>query len=297
MKPQISIIIVNYNSGELLFNCLTSIKRELQQCKYEVVVVDNCSTDNSIGLCAGFETQEPAGQMPEGGAKIPEGGAKIPEGGAKMRQLFKIIRSGENLGFAKGCNLGAEHSCGEILHFLNPDTQLQPGADLDYAKVIHSPDKIYVTPLINRDGTTENGKMAIPMLRDIFWWNLNRSRARFWCKGASVIVSRENFEKVGRWCEEYFMYGEDTDLFYSFWKHNMEIEMLQVPVFHYGGGCSENVWSNIRREVIVQRSFRRFFRRHSNMVHYVCVKLYYLMHNLIKHPSKVPFDIKAWWKS
>ena len=55
MKPQISIIIVNYNSGELLYNCLTSIKRELKQCKYEVIVVDNCSTDNSMSLCAGFE--------------------------------------------------------------------------------------------------------------------------------------------------------------------------------------------------------------------------------------------------
>ena len=285
MKPQISIIIVNYNSGELLYNCLTSIKRELKQCKYEVIVVDNCSTDNSMSLCAGFE-------MPDTGV-----GAQMSGTGAWQGQQFKFIRSKENLGFAKGCNLGAEHSCGEILHFINPDTQLQPGADVDYTKVLHSPDKIYVTPLINRDGTTENGKMAIPMLRDIFWWNINRSRARFWCKGASVIVSRKNFEKVGRWCEEYFMYGEDTDLFYSFWKHNMQIEMLQVPVFHYGGGCSENVWSNIRREVIVQRSFRRFFSRHSNMAHYVCVKLYYLMHNLIKHPAKVPFDIKAWWKS
>ena len=268
MKPQISIIIVNYNSGELLYNCLSSIEKELEV-NYEAVVVDNDSTDNSMALCGKFEGDS----------------------------RFRFIRSAENLGFARGCNLGAERSKGEILHFLNPDTQLQRGADEDYRKVILNPDKIYVTPLINRDGSTENGKMAIPTLRDIFWWNISREKARFWCKGASVIVSRDNFEKVGRWCEEYFMYGEDTDLFYNFWRHNLKIEMLQVPVFHYGGGCSANTWSNMEREIIVQRSFRRFFRRHSNMLHYTAVKIYYIFHNLIKHPSKVPFDIKAWWKS
>lgn len=268
MKPDISIIIVNYNSGELLQNCLESIKRELQ-CKYEVVIVDNDSTDNSIALCGKYESDS----------------------------RFRIIRSAENLGFAKGCNLGAKRSKGEILHFLNPDTQLQNGADKDYNTVIHNPHKVYVTPLINRDGSIENGKMAIPMLKDIFWWNFNKKRARFWCKGASVIVSRQNFEKAGKWCEEYFMYGEDTDLFYNFWKCGMQIEMLPVPVFHYGGGCSTNVWNNLQRELIVQRSFRKFFRRHSNMLHYTAVKLYYIMHNLIKHPGKVPFDIKAWYKS
>ena len=267
MRPDISIIIVNYNSGELLFNCLSSINKELS-INYEVIIVDNNSTDNSIALCNSYEGNE----------------------------KFKFIHSKENLGFAKGCNVGADYSNGHILHFLNPDTQLQPGSDSDYRRVIDAPEKVYVTPLINRDGSFENAKMSIPMLRDIFWWNLAKKKARFWCKGASVIVSRENFEKVGRWCEDYFMYGEDTDLFYSFWQNGLQIEMLEVPVFHYGGGCSSNVWSNMERELIVQRSFRRFFKRHSNVLHYITVKLYYIMHNLFKHPAKVPFDIKAWWK-
>jgi GT2 family glycosyltransferase len=139
--------------------------------------------------------------------------------------------------------------------------------------------------------------MEIPFLKEILLWNVSRSKAKYWCRGASVIISRENFEKVGRWCEEYFIYGEDMDLFYSFWKHNLEIITLEVPVFHYGGGCSQNVWSNLQREIIVQKSFRRFFRRHSNMLHYTLVKLYYLMFNLIKHPKRVLFDIKAWYKS
>ena len=265
---KLSIIIVNYNSKEMLRDCLTSIQQHLSV-DYEVIVVDNDSTDNSIALCSHFES--------------------LPQ--------FKIIRAAENMGFAKGCNIGAAASRGEILHFLNPDTALQSGADSDYKKVFLNPDSVYVTPLFNRDGSVENARMEIPFLKEIFLWNTNRNKAKYWCRGASVIISKENYEKVGRWCEEYFIYGEDMDLFYTFWKHNLEIITLDVPVFHYGGGCSQNVWSNLQREIIVQKSFRRFFRRHSNMLHYTLVKLYYLMFNLIKHPRRVPFDLKAWYKS
>lgn len=268
MSRKLSIIIVNYNSKGMLRNCLESICKHLTV-NYEVIVVDNYSTDDSIAQCVEFES--------------------LPQ--------FKIIRAAWNMGFAKGCNIGADAAHGEILHFLNPDTALQEGADSDYEKVFLNPDKVYVTPLFNRDGSVENARMEIPFLKEIFLWNVSRSKAKYWCRGASVIISRENFEKVGRWCEEYFIYGEDMDLFYSFWKHNLEIITLDVPVFHYGGGCSQNVWSNLQRETIVQKSFRRFFHRHSNMLHYTLVKIYYLMFNLIKHPGRVIFDIKAWWKS
>lgn len=268
MSRKLSIIIVNYNSKGMLKDCLASIQQHLTV-DYEVIVVDNDSTDNSIALCSEFES--------------------LPQ--------FKIIRAAENMGFAKGCNVGADAARGEILHFLNPDTALQQGADSDYEKVFLNPDKVYVTPLFNRDGSVENARMEIPFLKEILLWNVSRSKAKYWCRGASVIISRENYEKVGRWSEDYFIYGEDMDLFYSFWKHNLEIITLEVPVFHYGGGCSQNVWSNLQREIIVQKSFRKFFHRHSNMLHYTLVKMYYLMFNLIKHPSRVHTDIKALIKS
>ena len=267
MKRDISIITVNYNSKELLYNCLCSIKRELD-INYEVIVVDNASTDNSIALCREFREDS----------------------------RFIFIESPHNNGFAKGCNMGADAASGEILHFLNPDTELQKGISDDYRKVIGAPEKVYVTPLINRDNSIENGKMFLPVLRDIFWWNISRKRARYWFKGASVIISKDNFQKAGRWCEDYFMYGEDLDLFYNFWKNNIEIAMLQTPIFHLGGGCSQNVWSSFDREIIVQHSFRRFYTRHFSRAQYVAVKCYFVMHNLIKHPSRVIFDIKAWKK-
>lgn len=267
MSRDVSIIIVNYNSGMLLLNCLQSIRSELS-IDYEVVVVDNASTDDSIVQCAEFESDP----------------------------RFIIIKKNENLGFAKSCNIGAGASHGSIFHFLNPDTELRPGANGDYLKVLQDPGKVYVTPLVNRDGSVENEKMVLPVLKDIFWWNVSRHRARYWCKGASVIISRDNFQRVGRWSEDYFMYGEDMDLFYQFWIHGLEISTLDTPIFHFGGGCSQNVWSSFEREVKVQRSFKKFYGKYFPRWKYVAVKCYFLLHNLVKHPSKVKGDIKAWNK-
>ncbi len=266
--PRLSIIIVNYNAGELLENCLLSIRSELEL-DYEVIVVDNASTDGSMDHCSTLFSDD---------------------------SRFVFHRIGCNMGFASACNMGADDSHGEVLHFLNPDTELRPGANEDYKLVLADPDAVYVTPLVNRDGTAENAKMVLPVLKDIFWWNVARRKARYWCKGASVIISRENFHKVGRWSEDYFMYGEDLDLFYNFWTHGIRISMLPTSVYHLGGGCSQKVWNSLEREIKVQRSFRKFYDKYFSRWQYVAVKLYFLAHNMIKHPVKVKGDIKAWSK-
>ena len=90
----VSIIIVNYNTRELLRNCLASIRDNLTT-DYETIVVDNASTDNSMALCEDF----------------------------RQDRRFIFIRNEENLGFAKANNIGAAAASGRILHFLNPDTE------------------------------------------------------------------------------------------------------------------------------------------------------------------------------
>lgn len=272
MNSIISIIIVNYNSGELLLNCLKSINTELPTLDYEVVVVDNNSSDNSVEVSMEYTSN-------------------IQN---KERYIFKILPKNE--GFARGCNIGASLSKGEILHFLNPDTEFKEGMESDYKKVCCAKHNVYVNPLINSDGTIENSKMVLPTLRDIFWWNFKRAKARFWCRGASVIFSKENFIKLGGWSEDYFMYGEDLDLFYMFWVNKLKIKFLATPIFHLGGGCSRNVWNSFEREVRVQKSFKKFFEKHFNRCEYIMVKLYFLLHNLLKHPTKFIRDIKAWNK-
>jgi len=126
-----SIIIVNYNSKRLLYNCVNSIVNSLSDIDYEVIVVDNNSSDNSFELCRSISDER-----------------------------IKMISSSENLGFAKANNLGVKCSSGRIIHFLNPDTEVDDKLIEDYKRVIRdsSNNYVYVNPLRDTDGTVYYGK-------------------------------------------------------------------------------------------------------------------------------------------
>ncbi len=265
MNKKISIIIVNYNTKDLLYDCLKSIQDNIEV-DYEVIVVDNNSKDYSVAKC------EPLFADPR----------------------FVLLNAGVNLGFAKANNIGASCAAGGILHFLNPDTTLDKSMNKDYRRVILNNDLLYVNPLVNKDGSLENDKMPLPLIKDLFYWNFNRTKSRFWYKGASVIISKDNFSLIGKWCEDYFLYAEDLDLFYMAWSKGVRIGMLDSGIYHFGGGSSSNKWSDLEREVMVQRSNRLFYKKHFSKTHFLLVKLYFLLHNLLKHPSSVPMYIKAW---
>ena len=268
MSRQVSIIIVNYNTGSLLYNCLESIRTHVSS-DYEVIVVDNASTDGSMDRCASFADDS----------------------------RFIFLPQSENYGFAKANNIGAAHSIGRMLHFLNPDTEVSAGMDDDYRQALAFPEKVYVNPLQNPDGSVENRPMPLPLIRDMFFWYARRSRARVWYRGASVIISRDNFLRAGRWSEDYFMYAEDLDFFYSLWLRNIEVCLTGSVIFHLGGGSSSRRWTSLEREVVVQRSTRKFYRKYFSNFQYVTIKIYFIFHYLLKNPRRVPQDIRAWMLS
>lgn len=92
----ISVIIVNWNSGDYLFNCVSSVLEFSGRLSVEVVVVDNCSDDNSL---------------------------------EKIQELssVKVIVNDSNLGFSRACNIGAFNATGSFLLFLNPDALVFEG--------------------------------------------------------------------------------------------------------------------------------------------------------------------------
>lgn len=267
-KGKISVIIVNYNTSGLLYNCLKSICENIVS-DYEVIVFDNASSDDSLSRCAEFE--------------------KDPR--------FTFVRSDVNLGFAKANNLAARVASGSVFHFLNPDTEVSKDLDADYMKIIGDPGKVFVNPLRNRDGSLENRPMPLPLLKDIFFWYFCRKKCRVWYKGASVIVPRSLFYEAGCWCEDYFMYAEDLDLFYTFWKMGVPVVRLSSEIYHYGGASSSSRWTGPEREIAVQKSARLFYIKHFSVRQYRLVKIYFLFHYLFKNPERVPGDIRAWIKS
>ena len=89
------------------------------------------------------------------------------------------------------------------------------------------------------------------------------SKVEYWYTGASIIIWRDSFVKIGKWPTQYFMYSEDMDFFYLCYRNNYVIQELSNPIMHIGGGCSKNTWSTIEREIIVQRSFKLFFKKYN----------------------------------
>lgn len=265
MNPSISIIIVNYNSKKLLLDCLSSIKKHIH-INYEVIIIDNNSTDNSLKDAQEFICDS----------------------------KFKFIESTSNLGFAKANNMAFNYANAPILHFLNPDTIVGEELNYDYFQIVANPDYIYVTPLINKDNSIENSKNCMPTIKNSLYRLFYPSKVEYWYIGASVVISRINFIKIGRWSEDYFMYSEDIDLFYKINKLGLRIVELKHPILHIGGGCSKNVWKSIEKELVGEKSYYLFFKKNRTIIEYYFIKILTILYLLFKHPSIAMLKMKSW---
>ena len=229
----LSIICVNWNALGYLRSALASVQQNTHATSYEVIVVDNAS---------------------------PEGGVDA------MKEEFPdtiIIKSPENLGFARANNLGFTHASGEFVLLLNPDTELRgPAIDILMANARALPDfGVIGGKLLNTDLTVQtqavqtfptilNQVLNIESLR-LRWpscplWNIAPLFLRNGkpvkvevIPGACMLLRSATFAKVGMFSEEYFMYAEDLDLN---WKvralglTNYYIEDSEIV--HHGGRSS-----------------------------------------------------------
>ncbi len=254
----VSIIIVNYNTRELLKDCISSILGVTKGCNYEIIVVDNDSHDGSVEMLNDF----------------------FPS--------VITIKSPENLGFGKANNLGSKHANGRYLFYLNSDTVLENDAVSEFFRFAeNSEEKIGALGCIltGPDGTTchSYGKMITP------WNELKSSMARYlrflkpkwltkpekvnrplsvdYVTGADLFVPREVFEKTGGFDPDYFMYCEEVD-----WQKRMNdlsLKRLIIPgpeIIHLEGGSDNgNVksWSATRVANIL-RSRKLYYSKHFN---------------------------------
>lgn len=186
-----AIIIVTYNSSETIHNCLESLKNF----SGDIVVVDNQSEDNTV--------------------EIVEKNKKV-----------KLVRSEINLGFSKGCNLGAKNTDGKILIFINPDTQMvsenfeeRVREDLQEDRVgIVGPKFIYPDGSIQK--TTRNFPTVLNAFKEYilntkgsydFYMPADKSQVQT-VIGAFMAMRKEVFDMVNGFDERFFLYYEDIDL-------------------------------------------------------------------------------------
>jgi GT2 family glycosyltransferase len=250
---ELSIIIVNWNSADLLRSCLRSILAHPPGCSFEILVIDNASYDGSAELVA------------------------------EQFSSVIFIQSDQNLGFAAGNNFAFRASQGRYVLFLNPDTEIVNDALQVMLEVLQTlPDAGVVGPkLVNPDLSVQIDCMrAFPtILNQIFdssWTRRLLGRRNFagvrpvlegsrfpvgveMLPGTCIMMRREVFERSGQFSERYFMYAEDVEL--SFRARSAGLTNYYVSsaaVIHHGGRSSEQKSESFFSVVMMREAVWQF---------------------------------------
>lgn len=236
--------------------CLKSVIDNTNGLSYEIIVVDNASYDG----CDEVVNQ--------------------------YADVAKLVQSGSNLGFARANNLGYRHSKGQLLLFLNPDTEIIGDALKNMWQTYSSLQKpgCLGCKVLNSDGTVQtscvqtfptimNQFLAAEVFLKLF------PKSRFWgmkplyddCEnavevevvaGSCLLVHRISFEKVGLFSEEYFMYAEDLDLCYKMGEVGYRNYYAGgASVVHHGGGSTKSTGRSAFSAVLMRDSVRKFLRK------------------------------------
>jgi GT2 family glycosyltransferase len=255
----VSVVIVNYNAGSILTGCVAQVLHQAG----EIIIVDNASSDNSLDDLESVFSND-----------------------ARLR----VVRNNLNLGFAAGCNIGAELATGNYLLFINPDSFLHSHTVEKLVSSMVNKPEVGITGglLLNPDGTEQGGgRRAVPTPWRSFVRAFGLSRfADRWPKlffdfhlheqplpkepieveavsGACVMIKCDVFEKVGCWDDKYFLHCEDLDLCMRVRQKGWKILFIpDAPVIHYHGGSSRSqpVTCEWHKHKGMMRFYRKFFR-------------------------------------
>lgn len=251
----LSIIIVSFNTREMILGCLRSIRSEILGIDFEVIVVDNASQDGSPGAIA----------------------SEFPE--ARLMELK------DNLGFARANNLAAAGARGEYLLLLNPDTVVLEGsvqALLDFARSHPEAGIVGGRTLYDDRSLNITSCFNLPSLWSLFCQGTGLSSAFRSCRllnpeligswprdtvrrvgvitGCFLLLRRDFWDQLGGFDEVFFMYSEDTDLSYrAAQAGKICLHCPSAEIIHHGGG-SEGIKSD--KTVRVNRGKAQFMRKH-----------------------------------
>ncbi len=250
--PDVSIILVSWNTRELLLGCLESLSAAVGTLRTDIWMVDNGSTDGSV-------------------AAVRE---RFP--------LVRLIENHSNPGFAAAHNQGIAASAGRYTLLLNSDTIAEPAS---IERLVRFADGqptagIIGARLLNRDGSFQASFADFPSLRSellsvtgigprLFgrWYpsygprRSQMARRVDWIQGACMLARRAAIEQAGPMDEQYFMYNEEIDWCMQMWRAGWEVWYLpEARIVHYGGQSTRQI-----RHAMVQALYRskvRFFRKH-----------------------------------
>jgi len=229
----VSILIVNWNSKDLLRKCLFSIGDTCADLSLQIVVVDGGSFDGCAEMLAN----------------------EFPH--------VEFVQSNDNIGFGRANNLGLARVTGDVVWVLNPDTEICPGAlQTLLSELERLPDAGIVSPrLLNTDGTLQSSVHALPnpvlqaidseiLRRLMFPLSLWAPPSNFApsatvgveaVAGTAMLMRTTIFRSVGGFTPAYFMYAEDMDLCSKILRAGFRIYHVPAAVVTHHGGASSSV--------------------------------------------------------
>lgn len=253
---QVSIIIVNYNTKNLLANCLRSVYEQTVGVGFEIIVVDNASTDGSK---------------------------------EHITTLFPNviwIDSGANMGFGGANNMGANSAKGEYLFMLNSDTILKNNAIAIFLDYMQKYDDQHIGIiggyLRDKDGNINFSYGRFPSAVQEFRYIFSKihsfkvsvaTRTVDFVSGADMFMKRELFNRIGGFDPNIFMYYEETDLQYRLHNAGYKQKVIEGPdIIHLEGGNAKKQFT-YQRFVMSQKSYNYYIRKHFHNLRYVLTRM------------------------
>jgi N-acetylglucosaminyl-diphospho-decaprenol L-rhamnosyltransferase len=252
MRLDVSAIVVNWNTHDLLAQCLASLLDTIGSLDMEVLVVDNASSDGSQAMVR----------------------SRFPD--------VRLIENRENVGFARANNQATALSRGRYMLMINSDAIATPGAIQSMVDLADAESRagIVGAQLLNPDGSFQASHTSFPTLWQEFLiltglgrllrgrWYPSRGPTQDrgpqivdYVEGACLLVRRQAIEEVGGLDEGYFMYAEEVDWCYAMKQGDWQVwYQPNARIIHYGGASSCH--RRTQREADLYRSRVRFFRKH-----------------------------------
>lgn len=257
-KPDISVIVLNFNTKELTINCLNSVIEKTKDVSFEIIVVDNNSTDGSKTTLEKY---------------------------AKAEGKVKLILNDKNTGFTGGNNLGMREATGRYVLLLNSDTFLSENSLKKMVEFMDKNPKVGVSTckLLNADGTNQGSGGYFPYLPRLFTWMFfvddipllsdwtksvhpkptsklfDVKHEQDWVTGAFFLIRAETAREVGLLDEDFFMYVEDLEYCYRVKNKGWRIFYTpETSITHIGGASGESA-NTIVREI---GNLKMFYKKH-----------------------------------
>jgi GT2 family glycosyltransferase len=262
----VSIVIINWNTKDILRDCLESVYEQTQDINFEVIVVDNTSADGSAEMVKNDFPQ------------------------------VILIENAKNNGFAAANNQGIAVAKGRYVLLLNSDTVVLDNAikkTLSFADA-HPEAAVVGCRVLNPDRTLQPSCFMFPSILNMLlsttylyklfpgsrffgrehmtWWSRDDVREVDVVTGCFMLVRREAIYQVGTMDERFFMYGEETDWCYRFKEAGWKVMFTPVgEIIHLGGASSRQTSSEMTLQL--RGSILLFLKKHKSRLTYTLVCL------------------------